>query len=142
MTGPFEEPEGATPLSADDRQGLKLPHIETRDELNEVEQANIDEAQQWLYRHRALNVLDDLFLKDLHWRMFNQVWTWAGTYRDRETNIGVAPNTIGARVRDLVRDVSAWIEFDHYVSVEVAARFHHQLVAIHPSPTATAAMPG
>ena len=36
-------------------------------------------------------------LRDLHGPMFGQVWKWAGQYRQRETNIGIAPNSIGWR---------------------------------------------
>jgi fido (protein-threonine AMPylation protein) len=36
------EPEGATPIDPDEMEGLKHRHITTRDELNELEQANIE----------------------------------------------------------------------------------------------------
>jgi hypothetical protein len=35
------EPDGATPIDPDDLDGLKHRHVTTRDELNELEQANI-----------------------------------------------------------------------------------------------------
>lgn len=37
----FAEPDGATPLDPDELQGLKFPHVTTRSELDELEQANI-----------------------------------------------------------------------------------------------------
>lgn len=44
----FVEPEGATQLNADDVAGLKFDHITTREELNELENANILQGLSWL----------------------------------------------------------------------------------------------
>lgn len=57
---------------------------------------------------------------------------WSGHYRTRETNIGVDPIHIGPRVRSLVADTRAWIDTGAYAVDEIAARFHHGLVATHP----------
>ena len=35
-------------------------------------------------------LLDDAYLRNLHEAMFDQVWEWAGRYRLREANIGIA----------------------------------------------------
>lgn len=40
----FEYPEGATPINADEIEGLLLTHITTRAELDRWEQDNINEA--------------------------------------------------------------------------------------------------
>ena len=64
--------------------------------------------------------------------MFGEVWDWAGRYRRRETNIGVEPSHISGSVRMLVEDAIAWVET--YEPDELAVRFHHRLVAIHPFP--------
>ncbi|CAN5907053.1 hypothetical protein BH23ACT10_BH23ACT10_30510 [soil metagenome] len=37
-------------------------------------------------------------------------------------------------VRALTADVRAWVEYDTYEPDELAARFHHRLVAVHPFP--------
>lgn len=66
--------------------------------------------------------------------MFGAVWRWAGTYRQTETNIGVAPREIAPGVVDLVRDAQVWIENGTYDPDELAIRFHHRIVAIHPFP--------
>ena len=79
-------------------------------------------------------LLDDRYLRALHRAMFDQVWQWAGKYRLRETNIGVAPDSIAVAVRLLVRDVTAWIEYETYEPDEICMRFHHRLVFIHPFP--------
>jgi Fic-DOC domain mobile mystery protein B len=125
------EGDGHTALSPDDTEGLVLTHIATRGDLFEAEQRNIAEA---LLRRPpgAATLLDDRFLRDLHKRMFGNVWAWAGKYRTRETNIGINPDEIGVAVRTLVDDARVWIEYTPSESDELAVRFHHRLVAIHP----------
>ena len=49
----FDEPDGATPLGPDEMIGLKFRHITTRGELNELEQANIQQGLLWLGRQRG-----------------------------------------------------------------------------------------
>jgi len=125
--------EGHTALSEDDRCGLIPTWIATRGDLNDAEQHNITQA---LLRRPPTtdHLLDDAFLRDLHRRMFGQVWSWAGRYRRRETNIGVAPEQIAPAIRLLTEDAKAWVEHAVYAPDEAAARFHHRLVATHPFP--------
>ena len=125
--------DGQTALSHEDVDGLIPTHIATRGDLFEAEQRNIAEA---LLRRSptASTLLDDRFLRDLHRDMFGRVWTWAGRYRTRETKIGVSPASISVAVRSLVDDTHAWIEYATYEPDELAIRFHHRLVAIHPFP--------
>jgi Fic-DOC domain mobile mystery protein B len=79
-------------------------------------------------------VLDEKFLKGLHKRMFGRVWRWAGEFRLTERNIRVAPHRIGVDLRNLLDDCRYWIEHGTYPPDEIAARFHHRLVWIHPFP--------
>lgn len=123
--------DGHTALDEDDRLGLRPTYIATRGDLFEAEQRNIVKAR--LRRPpSAQELLDDWYLRRLHRAMFGDVWEWAGQYRQRETNIGVDPGQIAADVRKLVGDVRAWIEYGTYPPDEIAVRFHHGLVAIHP----------
>ena len=125
--------DGHTELSEDDRLGLIPTYIATRGELFEAEQRNIAEAM--LGRHpTSAELLDDSYLRQLHRVMFGKVWRWAGTYRRRETNIGMDPIDITVAVRDLVRDATTWIELGTYEPDELAIRFHHRMVAVHPFP--------
>ncbi|MGF4355977.1 hypothetical protein ACQF5H_27560 [Klebsiella pneumoniae] len=39
-------------------------------------------------RQLKQDVLDDVFLRKLHKQMFSDTWTWAGTYRKSDKNIG------------------------------------------------------
>jgi Fic-DOC domain mobile mystery protein B len=125
--------DGHTELTDDDRQGLIPSYISTRAELYDAEQANILRGLPG--RPPSSNdVLDDLYLRELHHSLFGEVWTWAGKYRRRETNIGVDPDRIPADVHQLVGDARAWVSFATYEIDETAVRFHHRLVAIHPFP--------
>ena len=81
--------------------------------------------------------LGDAGPKDLHQRMFGDVWTWgwAGQLRRRETNIGLDPQQIPVAVHDLCEDAVAQIGSGNklaYPADELAVRFHHRLVHIHP----------
>jgi Fic-DOC domain mobile mystery protein B len=125
--------DGRTELSAEDRLGLIPTYIATRGELFDAEQRNI--AQALLRRAPSVTaLLDDAFLRRLHQAMFDQVWEWAGRYRIRETNIGIAFEQISSEIRNLVDDTRTWVEYDAYERDEIAVRFHHRLVAIHAFP--------
>lgn len=130
----FDEPEGATPLGPDDIAGLKFRHITTRDELNELEQANIQQGLLWLSRQRGGDILSAQFIRELHKQLFGDVWEWAGTFRQRETNIGAEPSRIAALLRNLLDDARYWTENDVYAPLEAATRFHHRMVEIHLFP--------
>jgi Fic-DOC domain mobile mystery protein B len=130
----FIEPEGATPLDPDERQGLKFSHITTRGELDELEQSNIEQGLAWIARRRRGNVFEDAFVRTLHKRLFGDVWTWAGQYRFTEKNIGIDPVQISVQLRMLLDDARYWAENGVYPPLEAAARYHHRMVQIHPFP--------
>jgi len=130
----FLEGEGNTPLSADEQADL-IPNLATKEELNEWERQNILEAYTWalapnhLRRHEPLV---EPYVRDLHLRMFDQTWKWAGTYRTTEKNIGVPRHEIRDRLAALLGDARYWLEHGTYAADELAVRFHHRLVSIHP----------
>jgi len=134
MVGEIEYPVGATPLDAEEMEGLKFPHVTTRGELDHLEQANIEAGLQWLNRRKSPDILNDQFVRNLHKRLFGEVWKWAGGYRFTEKNIGVAPEQINVQIRNLLDDTQYWVNNDTYVPTEAAVRFHHRLVYIHPFP--------
>lgn len=131
MTNAFDEPDGATPLDPGEREGLRFPHVTTRGELNELEQANIQSGLLWLGRRRKGDVLNESFMRELHRRLFGEVWSWAGQFRRTEKNIGVDPLVIAIELRKLLDDARYWAANGTYQPLEAAARFHHRLVAIH-----------
>ena len=137
VTGLFHEPEDATPLEPVERDGLLQSWIVNRNELNEAEQENIVKGAVWAKRLRKRNVEDLLtadFICTLHQRMFNDVWGWAGDYRQTDRNIGIETCRIPIEIRSLVDDVRYWIAQQTYSPDEIAIHFHHRLVAIHPFP--------
>ena len=125
--------DGRTELSEEDRKGLLPTYIATRGDLFEAEQRNIAEV---MLRRRPVvgKLLDDKYLRELHRAMFGNVWSWAGKYRTLGTNIGIEPSGVPAAVRNLVDDTKIWVDFETFPLDELAARFHHRLVAIHPFP--------
>lgn len=100
----FDEPDGATPLDPDEMQGLKFSHVTTRGELDELEQANIEQGLAWISRRRGGSIFDDAFVRTLHKRLFGDVWAWGGEYRKTEKNIGIDPLHISVQLRTLLND--------------------------------------
>ena len=135
----FDEPDGATPLDPDDAKGLIPTWVATRGDLNAAEQANIARAVTWASMSRRMGLLASLMteesMKTLHRRMFGDVWKWAGTYRQHDTNMGAHWPYISTQVRELLADVlmqTADAENFPWPADELAIRFHHRLVVIHP----------
>lgn len=126
--------DGATPLDPDEMEGLLFKHVTTRGELDELEQANIQEGLAWLEKQNNPDVLSEGFVVKLHKQLFGQVWKWAGTFRLTEKNIGVDPYQISVNLRVLLDDARYWVENKTYPPIELAVRFHHRLVQIHPFP--------
>ncbi len=130
----FTEGEGNTPRSPAEQADL-IPNLATKEELNEWERQNILEAYAWalapnnLRRH---DPLDESYIRELHQRMFDQTWKWAGSYRTSEKNIGIPHQEIRERLAALLGDARYWLEHTTYGPDELAVRFHHRLVAIHP----------
>lgn len=130
----FEADDNSTPLTAEEKNGLKLKWITLRSELNEAEARNIALAQLWLASNKKKDVCSDTFLRNLHKKMFCAVWVWAGEYRITERNIGVAPYQIPMKLMQLFDDLNFWIDNKTYSNHEIAVRLHHKLVQIHPFP--------
>lgn len=137
----FAEPEGATPLDPEDAEQLIPTWVATRADLNAVEQANIGQAVVWASSRSGPTTLGDLLaepmMRELHARMFGDVWKWAGKYRKHDTNIGVYWPYIQTQVCDLIADVAAQtanVDAVPWSPDELAVRFHHRLVVVHPFP--------
>jgi Fic-DOC domain mobile mystery protein B len=130
------EPSGATPLEPEDLEGLIPDFVATRADLNVVEFENITKALPWaLQQARTLQsdgVLAYGFMMELHRRMFDDVWRWAGTPRRRETNIGVAPQLIPSQSMQTLDDAKYWHNEKVFEPDDLAARIHCRLVSVHP----------
>ena len=124
--------EDATPLEPGEAAGLLLSHITTRGELDRWEQENIIEALLWLDTKKPKDVLNEQFIRELHHRMFGRVWRWAGSFRKSDKNLGIDWQQIPVSLRNLVEDARLWIRLGKDPADEIAVRFHHRLVCIHP----------
>ena len=139
---PTGDVPGQTPLDEDDARGLRLTYVSTRGELDAAEQANIVRGRAWaLQRHLSVaQILDDGFLRRLHREMFGEVWTWAGTYRRSNKNIGIDWPQIAEALRNLCGDANMWFSAAAHHRVAAgddadassSVGVHHRLVVIHP----------
>jgi Fic-DOC domain mobile mystery protein B len=130
---PFAGDNAATPLTPEERLDLKPTYVTLRSELNEVEALNVLAGERWALS-RKRDALDEVFLRRLHLRMFGDVWRWADKYRTTARNLGVDHWTIEVAMRQALGDVRYWVEHKSHPPDEIAVRFHHKLVAIHPFP--------
>jgi Fic-DOC domain mobile mystery protein B len=131
----FRYKDGQTPLNTEQINGLKIKTIVTQAQLNEFEQANINDALLGLSSKRKIkNILSEDFIVQLHKSMFGMVWKWAGKFRHTETNIGIKWTRIPIELRMLLDDAKFWVEHQTYGPDEIALRFKHRLVAIHCFP--------
>lgn len=124
---------GQTPLDEEDKEGLLIPTIITREELDEFEQHNIEEAMQWVFS-RSLKVemvLTEKFIRNLHKRMFGDVWAWAGKYRRTDKNFGIDKWQIPLALNNLYDDTLYWIRKETFTADEISLRFKHRIVSIH-----------
>lgn len=130
----FATGDGNTPLSPDEQVQL-IPNLATKEELNEWERSNILIAYDWALNSRTLKRRDPLtepYVRELHRRMFDQTWRWAGMYRTTEKNLGIPPFQIVDALGGLLGDVRWWVEHQTFPPDEIAVRLHHRLVFIHP----------
>ncbi len=125
--------DGQTPLDEDEKEGLLLPTIATRGELDEFEQQNIEQAIQWTIRRlfKTQDIFTEDFLRVVHKRMYSNVWAWAGEFRKTNKNIGVDKWQIPTELRTLLGDTLYWINNNTYAPEEITIRFKHRLVSIH-----------
>lgn len=129
----------ATPLDDGDLDGLIPAWVATRSDLDAAEQANIEQAALWAFGRRRVvadpaELLTVPFANRVHRRMFGDVWRWAGTFRQRITNIGVEPYLIPQSLRDALDDATYWHRNDVFGATEIAVRLHHRVVTVHPYP--------
>lgn len=128
--------DGATPLTDEAASGLIPSWVTTRAQLDAAERDNILRARRSYLGRRpgTAIILDELFVRRLHRRMLGDVWTWAGTYRLTDVNIGIDPPQIASAVTNLVADCGLWLTSttDPMEPDEVAVQVHHRMVLIHP----------
>ncbi len=136
---------GETPLEPDEADALTSQAREvfgvqpTKIDLYEAEQAIADEVSITLLAEVAegtLNLddlLTDAFLRNLHQRLYGELWTWAGRYRTRELSIGIDPAYIAVELRtwfDTIR--YRWERTRDWTPRELGIAVHAETVRIHP----------
>ncbi|MCP3659537.1 MAG: mobile mystery protein B [Bacteroidetes bacterium] len=125
---------GQTFLNEEEKSDLKIRFIETQNQLNEYEQYNIEEAINWSLNQKfsLKQFLSEKFILRFHHKMFNKVWKWAGQYRKSNKNIGIDKTLIKNQVLMIIDDCLYQINNNIYKPDEIAIRFKHKLVSIHP----------
>jgi Fic-DOC domain mobile mystery protein B len=130
------DPQGATPLEEEDYEQLIPKWVTNRFDLNAVEAASINAANDFYLRRRLSveQIMDELFVRELHRAMFKDVWMWAGIYRLRQTAIGSPSYLIATEIKNLISDGRMWIDAaGSNKEVDLACtELHHRLVLIHP----------
>jgi Fic-DOC domain mobile mystery protein B len=128
--------DGQTPLDEDEKEGIKIKSITTQGELDEFEQLNIEKAVEWTIHNKpkAEKILTEKFIKDLHKKMYGDVWKWAGEFRFSNKNIGTNWTQISIELKCLLGDTNYWIKNKTFSPEEIAIRFKHRIVAIHCFP--------
>lgn len=132
----LETTNNQTLLTCEEKSDL-IPDLLSRADLNKFEAENILQAKVWVVRKSVINkhdIFSPYFIKILHQRMFNEVWKWAGKYRDSDKNIGVNHLQITVQLHQLIGDVGYWQNNQTYSNTDLAVAVHHRLVKIHPFP--------
>ncbi len=136
---------GETPVPEDDAASL-LPTVRealgnqlVKAAVYDLEQAIQDEVAEERFVEViggnlvVEELLTDYFLRDLHRRLYGDVWTWAGTYRHRELNIGVAPEQIAVELRGSLDTILyRWQHTADWTGRELGIAAHAETVRIHP----------
>ncbi len=124
--------DGNTPIPPEEAEQL-IPRISTMGELNEYEALNIVTARARAFDDRTMKSMDPLeepYIRELHHRMFNNVWKWAGTYRKTERNIGCDPKEIVQRIPQCLDNTRYWLEKDLVAEGDARTRYLAALRAL------------
>jgi fido (protein-threonine AMPylation protein) len=78
-------------------------------------------------------LLSDHFLRDVHRMLYGDVWIWAGRFRSREVNIGVAPEQIAVELRTSLESIRyRWHHAQDWTARQLGVVVHAETVRIHP----------
>ncbi len=136
---------GETPLP-DDELATLLPDIVqilgepvTRAAVYDLEQGIQEQVVEELLTAaldgslQPSELLTDYFLKDLHARLYGDVWIWAGKWRTHDVNIGVAYEQIAVDLRNSLGTILyRWENTDDWSPLELGVVAHAETVRIHP----------
>lgn len=114
----FDPGYGETPLDPDEADALTpaarevLGDSPSRSDVYDVEEAIGDDvgfalASDVLDGRLDLNdLLTDTFIRELHRRLYGDIWTWAGVYRLTEKSVGIDPAQIAVDVHQSLENLA------------------------------------
>lgn len=136
---------GETPLDPEEAEALTararalLGDDPTKADLYDAEQAVLADVSEHLLDDVADGalgldeILSDHFLRDLHLKLYGDIWTWAGRFRTRELNIGIAPEQIAVALRTFLENARyRWQHTEDWTARELGIAVHAETVRIHP----------
>jgi fido (protein-threonine AMPylation protein) len=136
---------GETPLPDDELEAL-LPHIVdllgrpiTKAAVYDLEQGVQEQVAEELLTaaiegNLGLDELvNDYFLRNLHARLYRDIWTWAGVWRRHELNIGVAPELVAVELRNSLDTIRyRWKHTADWTPRQLGIAVHAEAVRVHP----------
>jgi fido (protein-threonine AMPylation protein) len=136
---------GETPLPHDELAALRPSIVDildspvTRAAVYDLEQGVQDQVSEELIAAAVegsliLNeLLSDHFIRDLHLRLYGDIWVWAGRMRKHEVNIGVAPEHVAVELRSALENIRyRWEHTDDFTPRILGVAVHAEAVRVHP----------
>jgi len=123
---------GQSHLDQEELAGLKLVGIKDWTEILNQESKGISKTVVWTEKNQfsTEKIFTELFIREIHKRMFGEVWTWAGKYRLSNKTLGVEKGLISKELKQLFNNIKFWIESESYDADEITIRFIHRLMQI------------
>lgn len=142
---PLSPGYGETPLEPDEADALTpvaralLGDDPLRADVYDVEQAVSDEVS-FEFANAVIDgrvglsdLLTDAFARELHRRLYGDIWTWAGVYRRTEKSVGIDPVKIAVELRQSLETIAyRWEHTDDWSPRELGIAVHAEVVRIHP----------
>lgn len=152
---PLQPGYGETPPSGDELDAL-LPHVVdtlgqpvSKADIFDLESAVLQDVAEGLITYvfngdlTLDELLTDQFLRDLHRQLYGDIWTWAGRWRSRDVNIGVAPEQIAVDLRTTMDNIRyRWGNTRDWTARELGIATHAEGVRVHPFADGTDGRPG
>ncbi len=142
---PLQPGYGETPLSGDELDALLAHVVDTlgppvsKADIFDLESAVLQDVAEGLITDvfngdlTLDELLTDQFLRDLHRQLYGDIWTWAGRWRSREINLGVAPEQIAVDLRTTMDNIRyRWGNMKYWTARELGIAAHAEGVRVHP----------
>jgi len=123
---------GQSHLDSEELAGLKITGIKELSDVLPFESKNIAKATVWSEKNQfgSDKIFTEIFIREIHKRMFGDVWQWAGKYRLSNKSMGVEKSLISKELKQLFSNTKFWIESESYNPDEIAIRFMHRLMQL------------